>query len=307
MKISLIGLGAIGASYAERLNNTAEIDLTIILDDTRLKTYTEQDFTINGKPQVFKYLSANADTDPADLIIVAVKYNALNESLDAIKHHVGDNTVIMSLLNGIDSEEIIGSRYGMDKMLYSLCIGIDAQRVGRDVHYGNIGKIVFGEKNGALSPRVTRIADAFSKAGIPFETPNDMYRQLWYKFMINVCANQPTAILGASYNHIDTPDGHEIMHMIAKEVTSIAIMKGVRLTEDDFKAWLNILNSLDPKSKTSMLQDMDAGRPTEVEMLSGVIRKLGKEYGIPTPYNDMLYHMIKVKEKIMRFEIESEK
>lgn len=298
MKISLIGLGAIGASYAALLNKSEDVELKIILDEHRLKSYTEQPFTVNDDVQYFTYVSPTPKTEPADLVIIAVKYNALPEAIDAIKHHVGDNTAIMSLLNGIDSEEIIGAAYGMDKMLYSLCIGIDAQRIDRTVSYGSVGKIVFNEKNGERSPRVLRIAETFTAAGIPFENPSDMYKQLWYKFMINVCANQPTAILGANYRYLNTPDGHAIMHMVAKEVTAVAAKKGVTLTEDDFGSWLKILNNMIPESKTSMHQDMDAGRLTEVDMLSGVLRKLGRELGVETPYNDMLYHMIKLKAQI---------
>lgn len=298
MKISLIGLGAIGASYAALLNHNPDVDLKIILDELRLKSYTEQPFTVNDTVQDFTYVSPLSKTEPADLVIVAVKYNALPEAIDAIKHHVGEDTTIMSLLNGIDSEEIIGAAYGMDKMLYSLCLGIDAQRNNRSVSYGSVGKIVFNEKSGEHSPRVHSIAETFTASGIPFENPSDMYKQLWYKFMINVCANQTTAILGANYRYLNTPDGHTIMHMVAKEVTAVAAKKGVTLTEDDFNAWLKILNGMIPESKTSMHQDIDAGRPTEVDMLSGVLCKLGKEVGVATPYNDMLYHMIKLKEQI---------
>ena len=296
MKISLIGLGAIGASYAALLNDCPDVELKVILDEHRLKSYAEQPFTVNGIEQNFNYVSANAKAEPADLVLVAVKYNALPEAIASLKHHIGENTVIMSLLNGIDSEEILGAAFGMEKMLYSLCIGIDAQRSGRSVSYGSVGKIVFNEKNGECSPRVQRIAETFTAAGVPFENPKDMYKQLWYKFMINVCANQTTAILGANYRYINTPDGHAIMQMVADEVRAVAAKKGVALTDDDYQSWLNILNTMIPENKTSMHQDMDAGRTTEVDMLAGVLRKLGAELGVPTPFNDMLYHMIKLME-----------
>lgn len=298
MKISLIGLGAIGASYAALLNHCPDVELKIILDEHRLKSYAEQPFTVNGAVQNFDYVSAAAKTEPADLVLVAVKYNALPEAIASLKHHVGENTVIMSLLNGIDSEEILGAAFGMEKMLYSLCISIDAQRNARSVSYGSVGKIVFNEKNGECSPRVQKIAETFTAAGVPFENPKDMYKQLWYKFMINVCANQTTAILGANYRYINTPNGHAIMQMVADEVRAVAAKKGVALTDDDYNSWLNILNTMIPENRTSMHQDMDARRTTEVDMLAGVLRKLGAELGVPTPYNDMLYHMIKLREQM---------
>lgn len=298
MKITLIGLGAIGASYAALLNNCEDVQLNILLDDDRLTRYNSSEFKVNGVVQNFNYISRNAESAPADLVIIAVKYNDLDDAIDAVKNHVGDDTVIMSLLNGIDSEEIIGKTYGMDKMLFSLCLGIDAQRVGLNVDYGSAGKIVFGEKSGEMTERLQRITEVFTKASVPFECPKDIYKKLWWKFMINVCSNQPTAILGANYHYLNTPDGHEMMKLIMEEVRMVANKKGVEITDEDFDAWLKILDTMVPESKTSMLQDIDAGRLTEVDMLSGVIRSLGREYGVKTPYNDLMYHMLKVKEQI---------
>lgn len=298
MKITLIGLGAIGASYAALLNNCEDVQLNILLDDDRLTRYNSNEFKVNGVVQNFNYISRNAESAPADLVIIAVKYNDLDDAIDAVKNHVGDDTVIMSLLNGIDSEEIIGKTYGMDKMLFSLCLGIDAQRVGLNVDYGSAGKIVFGEKSGEMTERLQRITEIFTKASVPFECPKDIYKKLWWKFMINVCSNQPTAILGANYHYLNTPDGHEMMKLIMEEVRMVANKKGVEITDEDFDAWLKILDTMVPESKTSMLQDIDAGRLTEVDMLSGVIRSLGREYGVKTPYNDLMYHMLKVKEQI---------
>ncbi|MBF4695553.1 ketopantoate reductase family protein [Fusibacter ferrireducens] len=298
MKITLVGLGAIGASYAALLNACPEVELSIVLDEERLKRYQSSPFKINDEVQNFSYCNQNEAVPPADLVMIAVKYNDLRDAIDAVKNHVGDHTVIMSLLNGIDSEEIIGSVFGMEKMIYSMCLGIDAQRTGFNVNYGSVGKIVFGEKTGEKSDRIQAIADIFKKASLPFECPKDMYKKLWWKFMINVCGNQPTAILGANYHFINTPDGHELMRLIMEEVRQIALKKGVEITDSDFDAWLEILNTLVPESKTSMLQDIDAGRLTEVDMFAGVIKQLGKTYNVPTPYNNLMYHMLKVKEQI---------
>lgn len=298
MKISIIGLGAIGASYAAILNACPQVSLSVLLDDHRLSRYEKNGLKVNGDLQNFSYISPAASAAPADLVIIAVKYGDLPLAIESVKNHVGENTVIMSLLNGIDSEEIIGATYGMEKMLYSMCLGIDAQRTEQDIHYGSPGKIVFGEKSGQMTSRVQKISDLFKQANLPHECPKDMYKQLWWKFMINVCSNQPTAIVGANYRLLNSPDGYEIMRMIMLEVRHVALKKGVEITDSDFEKWLDILDTMVPESKTSMLQDIDAGRKTEVDMLAGVIRKLGREHGVPTPYNDLMYHMLKLREQV---------
>jgi 2-dehydropantoate 2-reductase len=121
-----------------------------------------------------------------------------------------------------------------------------------------------------------------------------MLRALWNKFMINVGINQASAVLRANYSVFQTSaEARELMESAMKEVINIARMMNINLSEDDIRAFEPFLMGLGPNGKTSMLQDVEAGRETEVEMLAGQVIKLGKRCGIPTPINGMLYEKIK--------------
>ena len=155
---------------------------------------------VNGKRYFITVIPPEDLLTPADLIIVAVKYHHLDDALRDMKNRVGAETAIMSVMNGIESEERIGAAYGMGKVLYAISVGIDALREGNRVNYNNQGKIFFGEaRNVSLTDRVKRIQVLFDKAGIRYETPPDMMRIMWWKFMINVGINQEFSARLSSY------------------------------------------------------------------------------------------------------------
>jgi 2-dehydropantoate 2-reductase len=198
-------------------------------------------------------------------------------------------------MNGIESEERIGVVYGMKNVLYAVSVGIDALREGNCVNYSNQGKIFFGEvKNTSLTDRVKRIQALFDKAGIIYETPTDMMRVMWWKFMINVGINQASALLRAPFLVFQTSEeARNLMESAMREVITLSEKAQVNLTHEDIKRFSEILLGLNPQGKTSMLQDVEAGRKTEVEMLAGKVIALGREYNVPTPVNQRLFDLIK--------------
>ena len=132
-------------------------------------------------------------------------------------------------MNGLDSEEIIGAAYGMDKVLYAISVGIDAVREGNQITYTKPGMHYFGEAtNTQVSPRVEAVQDAFRRARIPHETPHDMLRMLWWKFMVNVGANQASAVMRAPYGVFQSsPQARALMEALMREVIQLARVAGV--------------------------------------------------------------------------------
>jgi len=131
---------------------------------------------------------------------VALKHHHLEEAVQGLEKLVGDSTTIISIMNGLESEEYIGSIYGMDKVLYAVSVAIDALRQGNQITYTKPGKHYFGEAiNAHLSQRVLQVQEAFDRAGIVYETPEDMIRMMWWKFMVNVGVNQASAVMRAPF------------------------------------------------------------------------------------------------------------
>ena len=253
---------------------------------------------VNNKHYAIRVLSPEDPSPPADLIIVALKHQHLSGAMDTLKNRVGGDTVILSVMNGLDSEAILGSVYGDDKLVYAIAVGTDPRRNGNNIQYNISGTIFFGEADNSLTDRVKWIQALLDRAGIKYQTPPDMVRIMWWKFMINVGANQASTLLSAPYGVFQTSvHARNIMEAGMREVMAIAAAANINLVEKDIEDWYSFLNTLHPGGKTSMLQDVEAGRKTEVDIFAGKVIELGITFGIPTPINDIFFHAIKVIEE----------
>lgn len=297
--VSIIGLGALGILFGNHLSKRMQkADLRIIADEDRIKKYESNHVYCNGEACEFNYMTPEQVCEPADLVIFTVKYDGLNDAIKAMKNQIGEKTIILSALNGITSEAVIGEVYGMDKILYCVAQGMDAVKVGNKLNYEHMGMLCFGDREpGIISPKVKAVAEFFEKMEVPHEAVTDMNKRLWGKFMLNVGVNQTVAVYESNYGEIQKEgEARDTMISAMREVMALSEKKGINLTEDDLNYWLKVLRTLSPSGKPSMRQDLEARRFSEVELFSGTIIKMGKEYNVPIPVNQHLYDKIKFME-----------
>jgi len=301
-RISIIGLGAMGATWASKLAGVPGVEIVVIADGPRADRLAREGVTVNGVGFDFPVVRPDdVPMAPTDLLIVAVKHTGLDVALTQVRHHVGESTIVLSLLNGITSEDEIAAAYPACHPLASITVGIDAVRVGQDVTYKSVGRLEFGERVNTepYSPEVRWLASLLEQAGIEYVIPPDMTRQLWWKFLINTGVNQVTAVLEAPYAVVQTPGpAREMMAAAQREVIAVAQAKGIDLTQTDFDAWLGVLNGMAPGQYTSMAQDTLAHRPTEVDIFAGAMVRMGAETGVPVPVNTALLRLLKAKEMV---------
>lgn len=295
--VHLIGLGAVGATYASILHQYDSRCINIILDNERVKRY-KNGTVINGNRYMFNLTVPKAGDAPAELILIAVKGHHLNNSIEIIAPLVGRDTIILSLLNGITSEDELSRAFGRDKILHGFCVGTDAGRENNEILFTNPGKIVFGEDYPEVKGKSQSVSEFFTKSGMPFTVAEGIRKQMWWKFMMNVGVNQTSAILRAPYGvYQSIREAQELMASACREVIPLAEKEGIHLSEADIEEYIRIFKNLSPSGKTSMLQDVEAGRKTEVESFAFAVINLGRKHGIPTPVNEMLYRMIRVLEQ----------
>ncbi len=298
-KVAIIGAGAMGSYFAGRFFDTDGFSTVLIAKGQRLDKLKTRGLVINGKSYPIPAIHPDEADSPVDLIIVALKHHHLEEAVQGLEKLVSDSTTIISVMNGLESEEYIGSIYGMNKVLYTISVAIDAVRHSNRTTYTKPGKHYFGEAdNTRLSQRVLCVQEAFDRAKIVYETPKDMIRMLWWKFMINVGMNQASAVMRAPYGVFQTsPDARGLMEALMKEVIALTDVLGVNLTNQDIEDWYKFLNVLSTQGKTSMLQDIEAGRKTEVEIFGGKVVELGKAHNVQTPFNQACLQIIHVLEQ----------
>lgn len=297
--IALIGLGALSAFIAPGLLQAYPDHFVVLAKNARKIRIQEEGLTVNGQNWQFPVIDPEETPFTADLIFLVVKYPQLFQALEDIRPAVGPDTILMPLLNGIDSEKDTASVYGMDRVLYALC-QVSMTKKGNNIIYNPDAAILrFGEPdNRILSPKVRAVRSVLEKAKIPYEIPEDMIRAQWLKFMYNVSQNQSSAVLGIPFGAwAVSKHANIVREMGMREVIAVAQAMGINLSEDDIAPHREYFKKVPPGNKTSMLQDIEQGRHTEVDQLAGSLIALARQYGISVPLNEFYYHAIKTLEE----------
>lgn len=294
--VAVLGAGAVGSYVIWGLSERKDIKLGVIAEGERAgrlkKGCRINDVTYH--PDVWTPQEAHG----VDLLIVCLKYGALPGALDSIRAIVGENTIVMSLMNGVDSEEIIAEAIGASHMTYSV-IKVASHKEDDGYYFvpeTTLG-IIFGELNAPYdSERVQAIEALFADTGIHYRSTEFAKEEMWSKFRLNVCNNLPQAILGAGVGcYTDSEHMKAISDGLRNELETIAAAKGIDMSK--IEASSKHGSPVRASAKFSTLQDIEAGRNTEIDMFSGALMRMGKELGIPTPYNEYTYHMIKALEE----------
>lgn len=295
--VSVIGLGNLGIAYSHHLSKKIpKEDLRIVANQERIARYEKGGVYCNGERCDFQYVTPEETVGPSDLVLFTVKFQNLPEAIEAVKNHVGEETIILSALNGISSEAMIGEAYGMEKVLYCVAQGMDGIKDGNRLDFDHMGMLCFGDGvAGVISEKTRAVETFFKKTGMPHEVETDMMHRLWGKFMMNVGVNQTASVFLCNYGGLQE-EGEARNTMIAamREVIPLSEQAGYPLTEEDLSYWLKVLGVLRPEGKPSMQQDVEAGKTTEVELFSGTVLALGEKYGIDTPVNKILYQKLKI-------------
>lgn len=295
--VAILGAGAVGSYVIWGLSQKEEIELGVIAEGERKERLQQNGCKINGKvyrPNVWTPKEACG----VDLLIVALKYGALPEAMESIHKAVGEHTIVMSLMNGVDSEELIAKHIGKEKLLYSL-IKVASHKENDEYIFDpatTIG-IIFGEQTQPYqSERVKAVGELFENTGIHYRVTEDIMEEIWNKFRLNVCNNLPQAILGAGVGcYEDSIHMNAIREGLRQELEAIAQAKGIDLSKVSATSLHG--SAVKKNARFSTLQDLDAGRHTEIDMFSKALADMGKELGIATPYNEFTYHMIKALEE----------
>lgn len=296
-KVLVCGIGAIGSIYANAINEYDSKNLRILVDKKRLENYTQNPKIFNGKPLNFNYILPDATDFKADLIIIATKFDGLNDVIKNMANFVKNDTVIISLLNGVTSEEIISKKYGWKNLPIAYYIGHSAMRDGNNITHDGVGTIVFGinDKTKTSEECIERTKKYFEKTKIEYKIPEDMPHAYWLKYMLNVSSNQPSAILRMTFGDMQSNKKFmEFLVKIMKEVQAIAKAEGIKNTDKMIDEALKSFSKMTADGKPSTLQDVEGHRKTEVDMFAGTMIEFGKKHNIPTPYNMVLKDMLEV-------------
>lgn len=294
-KIYLIGLGAIGCALLKQAKD-AGTNISVICNEERKKRYSSNSFIINNKQYNFNYVSEPED-EKIDMLLVSVKFNQLKSAIVDLQPFIDKDTIIISLLNGISSELMIESELNHEKVLHAYVIDLDTKKYGNIVEYTSKGKIVIGTPHKEREIILKKAIDRLSQTGLNIERSDNILRAIWWKFMVNIGINQISALHRIPYGEFKDENIRRITEMAMFEALNIANALKVGLTEEDINITFQKLTKWGENGKSSMLQDIENHRMTEVEALSGELCKLGKLHNIATPINEFLLYSIRYLER----------
>ncbi len=291
--IYFLGLGALGAKYAASFYEYNPEIVSVIVDEERKNRYEKSQIFVNDKAYDFNYVTKIEENNYPDYIFLVVKSSHLQQAIEDMRPFVGENTMIVSLMNGISSERVLADHFGWDRVVNAVAY-MDAVKVDNRVTFSSIGKIIFGKMDSINHDKLVDLHELMNVAEIPNQLSDDIQKAQWAKYLVNVVGNQLTFLLEFPYGQFRTNQHLEVlMDMISNEVLAVGNAHGVAIGQEEVDRMKSTMKIVDEFGKTSMLQDREAERYSEVNEFAGEIISLGKQYNIPTPYNEFIYNMVK--------------
>ena len=306
MRIAVLGTGGVGGYFGARLQaaghsvaflargahlaalRTDGLRLESVAGDLHLSPVTATD-----RPQ---------EVGPVDCVLVAVKAWQLPLALDSLRPMMGPETLVLPLLNGVEAVDAIAAAVGRDHVLGGVAwIRSEVAGPGLIRHAGVEPRIALGEPAGGLSPRAEALAASFRQAGLRTEASADIQSVLWAKLVFIA----PTSAVGAATRSaIDVfravPEARAVMIAAMEEVVEVGRARGVPLGDDVVGKTVSWVDGLSAGSTSSMHRDVVAGRPSELDTQVGAVVRLGREAGVPTPVNAVLYATLLPQERAAR-------
>lgn len=299
MRVAVLGgAGAMGGIFGAYLARAGHDVALVDVSRPAVEAINRDGLVVEEKDGSAPVFRVRATDEPAsvgvvDLVVNFVKCYHTEAAVGAARPMLGAETAILSLQNGWGNADRIGAVAGRERVLVGLTYhGGTLVGPGRVRHPGT-GMTYLGELDGSRSPRLLAVDAALREAGFETTVTERIVDEVWKKLALNCCTLPTSALLRfLAHELVAYPAAEDAMATILREVVDVARAKGIALDYDE--RWAAITGLLEKAvgGKASMLQDVEAGRQTEIEVINGAVAKAGREAGVPTPVNDAMVAMV---------------
>lgn len=295
MKIVVMGTGGVGGYYGGLLAQKGH-SVTFIARGRHLQAIRANGLQVKSVHGDFLVNPVVATQDPAeygsvDLVMFCTKTYSTDEAAQKIKPVVGRETAVVSLQNGVDATERIGAVVGMQHVIGGatwISSAIESPGVIKQV--SQFRRVVLGELDGELTPRLRSIHTALEETGITIETSANILKVLWTKFVFISAASSLGSLTRLPMgDYRSVPEARNMITGLMEEVAAVARANGVALDDNVVEQSLAFMDNAAPHIKASMQVDVEAGRRSEIESMVAVIGRKGREAGVATPVADFVY------------------
>lgn len=294
-EVAIVGRGAVGTVFGNQIHKIiGKEHFCFIVDEERKNNYQKNFYFCNDKPTDFHYVVTPQECNPLDLILICVKYPALKETIQLIRPFIKESTIIVSLLNGVTSEQIIMDTIAKGIVLHGIAQKMDAVKTKGKTLYSQMGEIVIGTPDLDKNDAVADVCTFFERAGISYRQSKDIIHDQWSKLMFNCGINQVCASYNVGYGQCKKQGKYHGLFVAAmKEVQQVAFKEGIVIKDEEVEQWIKANEHFSDDAMPSMRQDVLAQRYTEVDLFSKTMLELAKLHHIKVPVNAALYEKIK--------------
>jgi len=289
MKILVMGSGGVGGYFGGRLAGAGH-DVTFVARGAHLEAMRRDGLVLDSqignltvKPA--RAVASASEAEPPEVVLFATKLGDTERAAQSLAPIVRDGTVIITFQNGVDGPEIIGRALAKAHVVPGVArIASHISRPGVIEHRSPFARIEFGEAGGRPSPWLEAFHAACKAAGIDAVISRDIQRDVWLKFALLAPFSGMTTLTGATAGPIRaTPGTRSLMEAAIREVIAVGFAAGVNIKPEDFALVWKAVEGQPPAMTSSMAHDRRAGKPLEVDYLSGAVVRLGERHGVPTP------------------------
>jgi 2-dehydropantoate 2-reductase len=310
MRIAIFGTGAVGGYFGAQLARAGE-DVVFIARGAHLDAIRTQGLCIETPNGEIVIRPAQATDDPAsagvaEVVLLGVKAWQVPDAAAAIRPMIGPDTVVVPLQNGVEAPRQLAQTLGGERVLGGTCGTLSqVSGPGRIRSIGEIHFVKFGELDGRASERAERLRAAFERAGVKVEIPADIRQAIWGKFLLVTAFGGVGAVARAPLGVLrSVPETRRLLEQCMQETLAVARAHGVPLGDGAPANALAMLDSMSPAATTSLQRDIADGKPSELEAWNGAAVRLGREAGVATPTNELIYASLIPSERRARGELQ---
>ena len=298
MTIVVFGAGAVGSFFGGLLVRGGQ-DVRFVARGAQLGALGRSGLHIQSTllgdvavPRV-NAVSDPRDIGPADLVLLCVKAHQTAGVLESMAPLVADGTSIVTLQNGVESDDTVAARFGRARVIPGVVyVGATLEEPGRVSHVA-AGTIALGVPEGVSRDRVTSVREVLARSGQPVQISDDIERERWRKLLWNAAFNTVSAITGRDPGGLlQVQESRGLIASLMREVVAVARAQGIALTDanvDEQIAWTERAGTI----RTSTTVDRERGREMEIDALIGVVVRRGRQYGVPTPCSDVMLALLR--------------
>ena len=302
MKIAIVGVGAMGTLIACFLHRAGYTSWLLDDKSEQVDTIRQEGLTVEDADGTHRIPFHTATTEPevigqVDLIIIAVKAYDTEQAMSGALPLVGDETVVLTLQNGLYNLETIAGIVGKNRVLGGVTAhGATRLGCGRIRHAGS-GETVFGSLSGEQRTQLTGVCELLNAAGIRTTTTTDVTGTIWSKLIINAAINPLTALTRLTNGEIiECAELLDVQKRVTEEACAVAATQGITIHYASPVEKVKDVCRATAPNKSSMLQDILNGKKTEIDYINGAIVAEGTACGVSTPYNQILTRLVKALE-----------